>query len=43
MKGKKTVSKRLAKLPRPTDTELAILEILKDLKTRQRCGRFLGS
>jgi predicted transcriptional regulator len=33
MKGKKTVSKRLAKLPRPTDTELAILEILKDLKT----------
>lgn len=33
MKGKKTVSKKLAKLPRPTDTELAILEILKDLKT----------
>ena len=33
MKGKKTVSKRPAKLPRPTDTELAILEILKDLKT----------
>lgn len=33
MKGKKLVSKKLTKLPRPTDTELAILEILKDLKT----------
>ncbi len=33
MKGKKPVSKKLNKLPRPTDTELAILEILKDLKT----------
>ena len=33
MKEKKTVSKKLTKLPRPTDTELAILEILKDLKT----------
>lgn len=33
MKGKKPVSKKLARLPRPTDTELAILEILKDLKT----------
>jgi BlaI family transcriptional regulator, penicillinase repressor len=33
MKGKKPVSKKLTKLPRPTDTELAILEILKDLKT----------
>jgi predicted transcriptional regulator len=33
MKGKKPVSKKLSKLPRPTDTELAILEILKDLKT----------
>jgi predicted transcriptional regulator len=33
MKEKKSVSKKLAKLPRPTDTELAILEILKDLKT----------
>jgi predicted transcriptional regulator len=33
MKGKKLVSKKLNKLPRPTDTELAILEILKDLKT----------
>ena len=33
MKGKKLVSQKLTKLPRPTDTELAILEILKDLKT----------
>lgn len=33
MKEKKSVSKKPAKLPRPTDTELAILEILKDLKT----------
>jgi predicted transcriptional regulator len=33
MKEKKTVFKKLTKLPRPTDTELAILEILKDLKT----------
>jgi predicted transcriptional regulator len=33
MKGKKPVSKKLTRLPRPTDTELAILEILKDLKT----------
>src|SRR5919107_2137010 len=33
MKEKKSVSKKLTKLPRPTDTELAILEILKDLKT----------
>jgi len=33
MKEKKTVSKKLSKLPRPTDTELAILEILNDLKT----------
>src|SRR5919112_2812347 len=33
MKDKKLVSKKHAKLPRPTDTELAILEILKDLKT----------
>src|SRR5919112_396610 len=33
MKGKKLVSKKLTKSPRPTDTELAILEILKDLKT----------
>lgn len=33
MKSKKSVSKKLIKLPRPTDTELAILEILKDLKT----------
>ena len=33
MKGKKLVFKKLTKLPRPTDTELAILEILKDLKT----------
>lgn len=32
MKDKKPVSKKLTKLPRPTDTELAILEILKDLK-----------
>jgi predicted transcriptional regulator len=33
MKGKKLVSQKPNKLPRPTDTELAILEILKDLKT----------
>jgi predicted transcriptional regulator len=33
MKAKKLASRKLAKLPRPTDTELAILEILKDLKT----------
>jgi len=33
MKEKKTVSKRRSKQPRPTDTELAILEILNDLKT----------
>ena len=33
MKGKKLVSKKLTGQPRPTDTELAILEILKDLKT----------
>jgi predicted transcriptional regulator len=33
MKGKKLVSKKSTKLPRPTDAELAILEILKDLKT----------
>ena len=33
MKEKKTVLKKTIKLPRPTDTELAILEILKDLKT----------
>ena len=33
MKEKKSVSKKLTKLPRPTDTELAILEILKDLRT----------
>jgi predicted transcriptional regulator len=33
MKSKKLVSKKFTKLPRPTDTELAILEILKDLKT----------
>ena len=33
MKEKKPVFKKPAKLPRPTDTELAILEILKDLKT----------
>lgn len=33
MKSKKLVSKKLTKSPRPTDTELAILEILKDLKT----------
>jgi predicted transcriptional regulator len=33
MKDKKLVSKKLTRLPRPTDTELAILEILKDLKT----------
>jgi predicted transcriptional regulator len=33
MKDKKPVSKKTTKIPRPTDTELAILEILKDLKT----------
>lgn len=33
MKEKKTVSKKRTKQPRPTDTELAILEILNDLKT----------
>ena len=33
MKEKKTVSKKLSKLPRPTDTELAILEILNDFRT----------
>jgi BlaI family transcriptional regulator, penicillinase repressor len=33
MKDKKTIAKRQAKLARPTDSELAILEILKDLKT----------
>lgn len=33
MKEKKTVSKNRSKQPRPTDTELAILEILNDLKT----------
>jgi len=33
MKEKKPVSKKTTKLPRPTDSELAILEILKDLRT----------
>lgn len=33
MKERKSVSKKLPKVSRPTDTELAILEILKDLKT----------
>lgn len=33
MKEKKTFSKKRSKSPRPTDTELAILEILNDLKT----------
>ncbi|HMM78804.1 MAG TPA: BlaI/MecI/CopY family transcriptional regulator [Pyrinomonadaceae bacterium] len=33
MKEKRAVSKKRSKQPRPTDTELAILEILNDLKT----------
>jgi len=33
MKQKNPVPKNFTKLPRPTNTELSILEILKDLKT----------